>query len=209
MIQKNLLSVWISSRPLPGEIFNGDLAIAYDEPDSIFAIVLDGLGHGVDAFRSARLAADKCRTANISDLRAMVHEVHEALRASEMACVAFFGIVRRSENLDDGLCQLTYCIIGDVQGVLVGRHVGMLSQQPGCIGVRIPTPKIENRIMALDDVCLIATDGVSMSKLREFLEIAPIPNASGRQRWIDRALSHAARRHDDATLMLLGICNGR
>ncbi|GII86500.1 TorS-related protein [Sphaerisporangium siamense] len=115
-------------RPVGDEIVSGD-ALAFEEtPDTVTAIVCDGLGHGIGAAEASREAVRVFRAAPEVTPVSMIERVHRALGHTRGGAVAAIHVDRRSR-------AVTYAGIGNISGWIVtptGRQ-GMLAM-PGIAG---------------------------------------------------------------------------
>jgi hypothetical protein len=110
MVQVGGLSV-----PKPGEQSCGDAWSCQRTGDRTRILLVDGLGHGIDASEAARAAVAAFRADPQSDLPAVVDSMHRACRATR-------GAVGAIVEIDPGASTVRYCGIGNISATVLGPH---------------------------------------------------------------------------------------
>src|SRR4051794_12073626 len=90
-----LLKWGVAVRALPGQAVCGDLYLVEPFANGALVAVVDGVGHGEEAFAAASLAADTLRAHAHEDVLQLLRRCHEALRPTRGAAltVASFNAV--------------------------------------------------------------------------------------------------------------------
>ena len=149
----------IATRCRRGETTSGDLAVVTLLPEGVLVAGIDGLGHGAEAARAARIAAEVLRESPSRDLVLLVERCHAALKGTRGAAISLAFL----SPSDHGV---TWLGVGNVEGrVLSGdpsaiRPKGSLPLGNGVPGHELP-PVTATRIdLRPGDVIVLATDGV-------------------------------------------------
>lgn len=149
----------IASRCRRGETTSGDLAVVTPLPEGVLVAGIDGLGHGDEAARAARKAAEVLRESPSQDLVLLVERCHAALKGTRGAAISL-AFVSPSDR------GVTWLGVGNVEGrVLSGDpwerrpkgSLALVSGVPGHVLPRVSTATLEVRP---GDVLVFATDGV-------------------------------------------------
>ena len=83
-----------------GEATSGDLAVVTLLPEGALVAAIDGLGHGDEAARAARTAAEVVRESPSQDLVLLVERCHGALQGTRGAAISL-AFVSAAEERDD------------------------------------------------------------------------------------------------------------
>jgi phosphoserine phosphatase RsbX len=149
----------IATRCRPGETTSGDLAVVSLLPEGVLVAGIDGLGHGDEAARAARTAAEVLRKSPSRDLVLLVERCHAALRSTRGAAISL-AFVSPSDR------GVTWLGVGNVEGrVLSGdpwamRPKGSLALGNGVPGHELPPVRAATLELRIGDVLVLATDGV-------------------------------------------------
>src|SRR5204862_622117 len=93
---------------------SGDRAVVIVFPDGALVAGIDGLGHGSEAARAARLAAQVIREGPAEDLPLLARRCHEVLQGTRGAAVTLVYVSARPG-------EMTWLGVGNVEGrVLTG-----------------------------------------------------------------------------------------
>src|ERR1043166_7538068 len=164
MVEGNVITApaidWgVASRPMPGEAVCGDLHLIKPIQDGLLAAVVDGLGHGREAWVAASTAIGVLESYEGEPLTALVKHCHEALRGTR-------GAVMAVATLGSNEGQLNWLGVGSVQVTLVrtGRETAFLSDRAllrgGVVGYRLPPLRAGILPLLPDDLLILATNGV-------------------------------------------------
>jgi anti-sigma regulatory factor (Ser/Thr protein kinase) len=182
-------------RPFPGQLRCGDRTVLLRDEKSLWLGIIDGLGHGNAAADAADRAAAVLASRFPSDLQLM-DEVHRALEHSAGAVMGLLQVW-----LADG--SFVYRGVGNTGAVrCVGDPWHGVSRD-GVVGLRPPSDRLQRGRLALGDLLLLSTDGISEQQARPML-------ASRRdlpaQTLADLVLNQLAKPHDDAACIVLKWC---
>lgn len=140
--------------PIVGEEVSGD-AWAVEQSDSrVVALVVDGLGHGVDAAAASAAAVKAFRLWHEEPVEEIVGHIHRALYGTRGAAVAV-------AEIDPGAGRARFCGIGNIAVRLITDADTKLISQFGIAGYQ--APKIRAYDQAWEDGALLVmhSDGLS------------------------------------------------
>jgi hypothetical protein len=143
-----------------GEATSGDLAVVTLLPEGVLVAGIDGLGHGDEAARAARKAAEVVRESPSQDLALLVQRCHDALKGTRGAAITLAFV-----SLSEG--GVTWLGVGNVEGrVLSGdpsatQPKGSLPLGTGVPGHELPPVRATKLDLRTGDVIVLATDGVA------------------------------------------------
>ena len=149
----------VATRCRRGETTSGDLAVVTLLPEGVLVAGIDGLGHGDEAARAARRAAEVLRESPSRDLVLLVERCHAALKGTRGAAISL-AFVSPSDR------GVTWLGVGNVEGrVLSGdpsaiRPKGSLPLGNGVPGHELPAVRAATLELRTGDVLVLATDGV-------------------------------------------------
>jgi hypothetical protein len=128
-------------------------------PEGALVAAIDGLGHGGEAARAARVAGHVVRERSSRDLVLLVERCHSALRNTRGAAISL-AFVSPAED------TMTWVGVGNVEGrVLSGnpsetRLKGSLALGSGIPGHQLPNVRATTIDVRPGDVLVLATDGI-------------------------------------------------
>lgn len=186
-----------ASTPMPGEISCGD---AWDvhlcRDGRAFVIVVDGLGHGVEAARGSRKALEIFRRAPELAPERQVEEIHRGVAEAKVRGSA---LAVAQVSADGG--ELSYCGCGNIHGQILapGESHSLLSL-PGIVGQRIRTLKPQRYPLPRGARLAMASDG-----LRRPWSLRSPTGILGHQASLLAAILYRDhwRGNDDATVVVL------
>jgi hypothetical protein len=191
----------VATRCRRGETTSGDLGVVTLLPEGVLVAGIDGLGHGDEAARAARRAAEVLRQSPSRDLVLLVERCHAALKGTRGAAISL-AFVSPSDR------GVTWLGVGNVEGrVLSGdpsamRPKGSLPLGNGVPGHELPPMRAATLELRTGDILVLATDGVA-TMFADSLDV------SGSTRAIsERILAEHWRPTDDAlvvTVRYLGV----
>ena len=141
-------------RPLRGERVGGDAAIVHQLENGLFLAIIDVLGHGPEAYEVALVAEKFLAAHHSSDLVSSMEGLHEELRGTRGAAVGLCHL-----DLEAG--QVRYVGVGNTAARKLARRPVRLFSRDGVIGENACTPKEQCLQLAMGEVLLLYTDGVS------------------------------------------------
>jgi hypothetical protein len=184
-----------------GEATSGDLAVVTLLPEGVLVAAIDGLGHGDEAARAARTAAEVVRQSPSQDLELLVQRCHDALKGTRGAAITLAFV-----SLSEG--GVTWLGVGNVEGrVLSGdpaatQPKGSLPLGTGVPGHELPPVRATKLELRTGDVIVLATDGVA-SAFADSLDVSGSTQAIS-----ERILSDHWKPLDDGlvvTVRYLGV----
>ena len=149
----------VATRCRHGEVTSGDLAVVNLLPEGALVGAIDGLGHGSEAARAARLAGEVLRERPSRDLVLLTQRCHRALRDTRGAAISL-AFISPSED------TMSWLGVGNVEGrVLSGdpsamRPKGSLALGSGIPGHELPRMRTATLGVRPGDLVVLATDGI-------------------------------------------------
>jgi phosphoserine phosphatase RsbX len=193
---------WIAARSRRGETTCGDRAVVRLSPAGALVAGIDGVGHGREAARAARRAADLVRASANGDLVRLVERCHAALADTRGAAMSLAFIPARGG-------AMTWLGVGSVEGrVLSGdpaatRPKGSLALACGVLGHELPAVGTDALEVRPGDVVVLATDGIASA-------FADAPDPTGSPQAIsERIMAAHARPSDDALVLAVRYLGSR
>ena len=179
------------SRPCAGEIANGDRALARPLDDGVLLAVVDGLGHGPDAERAARLALEVLEREPATDPVALIELAHGALRGSRGAAMTV--AIARGRTLE-------VAGVGNVELRATGGVSLSPRPTPGIVGGAIPQ-RVRAHAAALSGPArvVIVSDGVA--RRFEWRTLEPL----GPEEASELLLAQHSTPRDDATALVADL----
>jgi negative regulator of sigma-B (phosphoserine phosphatase) len=184
----------VAMRCRRGEATSGDIAVVTRLPEGVLVAGIDGLGHGDEAARAARRAAEVVRQSPSRDLALLVQRCHDALKGTRGAAISL-AFVSPSEG------GVTWLGVGSVEGrVLSGdpsatQPKGSLPLGTGVPGHELPHVRATSLDLRTGDVIVLATDGVA-SAFADSLDVSGSTQAIS-----ERILSDHWKPQDDALVV--------
>lgn len=187
----------VAGRPMPGENVCGDMHLVKPIRDGVLAAVVDGLGHGQEAFKAASTAIEVIEENAEEPLTVVVVRCHEALRRTR-------GAVMTVATLDSSHGQLNWLGVGGVQVVLLrsGRRTEFLTDRAlllraGVVGYRLPPLRVGTLALTPDDLLLFATNGVGVGLADE------VRRGDSPRRLATRIIERQFKGRDDALVLVV------
>lgn len=154
-----VLEVAWAGRALEDAPDSGDLHVFVPFDGGALLAVIDGLGHGPEAARAARAAAEVLAAHAIEPVDQLVQRCHERLRRTRGAVMTLCAVDGRAD-------ASTWLAVGNVEAELVhlepdgGPRRSAIAGRGGVVGYRMPPlRKIELPLRA-GDTLVLATDGI-------------------------------------------------
>jgi phosphoserine phosphatase RsbX len=167
----------VAMRCRRGEATSGDLAVVTPLAEGVLVAGIDGLGHGDEAARAARKAAEVVHESPSQDLALLVRRCHDALKGTRGAAITLAFV----SPADGGV---TWLGVGNVEGrVLSGdpsatKPKGSLPLGNGVPGHELPPVRATRLDLRAGDVVVLATDGVA-SAFADSLDVSGSTQAIG------------------------------
>jgi len=185
-----------AARTFPGQSISGDRCFVAPYEGGVLAGVVDGLGHGIEAARSAEMAVSYIVERPDDPLKEIIKRCHLRLRGLR-------GIAATLAAFTAATSTMTWLAVGNVSAVLIPgtdeaeRRRSHLVLRGGVVGDRLPSLKTSTLPVVPGDTLLLATDGVSLD-FAETWDGLSSPDVMA-QRIIER---HSTGR-DDALIMVV------
>ena len=140
-------------RPCVGETLSGDTAVVRETDDVVLVALVDVLGHGPEAYETARQAQAYLKENWRPDALRTMNGLHEHLGGTRGAA-AGVGII----DLATG--QLSYCAVGNIVARKIGRRSVRLGTTEGIVGHSMKRLSIDTTTMESSDLLLLFSDGI-------------------------------------------------
>jgi phosphoserine phosphatase RsbX len=192
--EEDLLDVAVAEAALPGEFESGDLHLIAPHPRGVLVAAIDGLGHGSEAAKAARIARSTLEEDPGADLSDLFVSAHTALARSR-------GVVMSLASFANG-GSLTWLGVGNVEGTLVRaeeravRRVDSILLLGGVVGYQLPKLRPSTTAVEPGDTLILATDGIAGGYIQE-LDPAGAPAALAH-----RILAEYGKGGDDALVLV-------
>ena len=155
----SLIEWGVADEALPGERESGDRYLVQPMPSGVLVAVVDGIGHGEDAARTAELAISALKSSSGASLITRLRCSQEKLRGTRGAVLSmsFF-------NSGDG--TMTWLGVGNVEGVLLRSEAPVIPRQEslllraGVVGTPLPAISASIIPVSYGDLLIFATDGI-------------------------------------------------
>jgi negative regulator of sigma-B (phosphoserine phosphatase) len=189
-----LIEAGVAEAALPGESESGDLHLIAAHPGGVLVAAIDGLGHGSEAAKAARIARatlEEDPGAALSDLFVSAHSALARTRGVVMSLASFAPSAR-----------VTWLGVGNVEGTLVRAEGGMVRRadsillRGGVVGFQLPQLRPSTTPVEPGDLLILATDGISPGYVPE------VDPAAGPEAIAARILAEYGRGADDALVLV-------
>lgn len=182
-----------AERALAGQHDSGDQFLIRRREDGVLVAAIDGLGHGVEAARAARLAAAVLDAHADQTLITLMNRCHTALCGTRGVTMSLARFVARDS-------VVVWLGVGNVEGVVVFSHnrakSAELLLQGGVVGGHLPPLVASTVSVAPDDTLVFATDGVAPAFADSIIR------TDSPQVIADRTLRQHAKPTDDALVVV-------
>ncbi len=185
----------VSERAFAGAARSGDQYLVEPLPGGVLVAVVDGLGHGPEAFVAARRATEVAGQWADEPVDDILRHCHEALKGTRGAVMSLAAL-RADED------RMAWLGVGNVEGALFRSAPSddrpereALLARPGVVGYRIPSLRVAVLPIAPGDTMLFATDGIASA----FLDDPPLHLSP--QQLAEDTLVRFGRATDDALVL--------
>jgi negative regulator of sigma-B (phosphoserine phosphatase) len=174
---------------------SGDVPVHVPFSGGALLAVIDGLGHGPEAALAAETAATALALDPAAAVAELVVRCHDALRNTR-------GALMTLASVDAPRSTLTWCGVGDVEGVLLrahpmpGRSPEVAPTRAGVVGAWITPVKVRNVPLFHRDLIVLASDGIR-SGFTQSVDPERTP-----QEIANRIFERHARTSDDALVLV-------
>ncbi len=188
----------VSERAFAGAAHSGDQYLVEPFPQGVLVVVVDGLGHGPEAFVAAHRATEVAAQHAGEPVDDILRRCHDALKGTRGAVMSVAAL-----RSDEG--RMAWLGVGNVEGALFRTTPGgiraerqALLPRPGVVGYRISALHVAVLPIVPGDTVIFATDGIASA----FLEDPPLHLSP--QQLADDTLVRFGRATDDA--LALALC---
>ena len=149
----------VAEKPFPGQKESGDRCIVKNADDGALLAVVDGIGHGEDAARSAQIAVGALNDSDSRSLISLLRHCQQCLQGTRGAVLSMAWF----SPADD---TMTWLGVGNVAGVLVRREAYGVARQEslllraGTVGAQLPYVSASVLPVGYGDTLIFATDGI-------------------------------------------------
>ena len=185
------MDIGVAERPCQGETVCGDTHLVIAGEVTLVAMA-DGLGHGPQA-REAALAFNK-------HVEEHAHEsLEEILRGASAAISKTRGVAAAVMRIDQRAMTMSFAGVGNIDMHAVSSERIRPVSIPGIVGSRIRKVRQFDYDLAIGDLLLLHSDGISSRLiLEDFRKLAV-------QEMADEILLQHGKYHDDATCLVIRI----
>jgi negative regulator of sigma-B (phosphoserine phosphatase) len=187
----------VACRPLPGQSVCGDVAVVRPFDRGVLTAAIDGLGHGAEAARASRTAADLLEQHPGEPLAALFRRCHEALRTTRGAVISLASFHGDTRSLE-------WVGVGNVEGLLLRAHADQgqktaenIMLHAGLLGMNLPGIRPAVVPLLPGDTLILTTDGIRNDFPRK-LVLSDRP-----QQVADRICARHAKDNDDALVLVV------
>lgn len=149
-----LMRYGIVSVPAHGSEINGDAYVIMESGRNILMAVIDGLGHGKEAYDASGEAANYIAANHTGSLSVIMEGCHHALLRTRGAAI---GLVRA--DLEAG--KITFSGVGNVSARIKGNTVLKPVSSPGIVGYNFKRTVENEYPYHKGDVIVLYSDGIS------------------------------------------------
>ena len=144
----------IIRKPYQNGVYCGDAGLVKQDGDTLFLAVIDGLGHGKKAQDAAQSCICFLEAHHRNGLTWLAEAVHRHIRGSRGAVAALCRIDTKKKNFS--------CVsVGDITVRRLNNERFRICSRPGILGYQARSFKQETRQLAVGDILLMHTDGIS------------------------------------------------
>jgi len=191
----------VAQIPLEGQTVCGDLHLVKSFADGVLTVVVDGLGHGVEAAAAAQVAVATLEAHAHEPAITLLQRCHQALIPTRGAAISL-----ASFNATYG--TMTWLGVGNVEGVLLRADKNAAPPQEsimlfsGAAGHQIPSLRAVVTPVSPGDLLILFTDGVRPDFLSELIP------AQSPQRIADHICAKCNKGTDDALVLVSRYAGG-
>lgn len=193
-VNQAALDLGVATLTLPGQQECGDRYVVAPFADGFLVAAVDGIGHGAEAAKAARIAGNILRSHPQEALVPLIKRCHDELRGTR-------GAVMSVASFSHSEMVMTWAGVGNVEGKLLPRD---MSSQPrtlllsvGTLGHRLGPIYPTVHPVKAGDTLIFSTDGVR-EDFGQHLNLKQSP-----QQLAEDIMARSARHTDDA-LVLVG-----
>jgi len=181
----------IASRPASGMSANGDAFLVDERNGKILLAVIDGLGHGEEAWMVSTKAKDYVLKNCTKDVEQLILDLHAYLHMTR-------GVVVAITKIDRTTNRLFFCGIGNIEARIIGEPPMHPASLEGIVGMSLrKAKKFEYQYNSLKAV-ILHSDGISSRfDLSDYPTLYEQP-----QKVSEQIIAKWGKEHDDATIII-------
>lgn len=185
------MKIGVASRPVPGLNVNGDAYLAKEWDGQTLLAVLDGLGHGEEAWIASTKAKEYLLENYANDLDRLISDLHANLHMTR-------GVIAELVRIDTVTKRLSFCGIGNAEVRIISEPPMHPASLEGIIGANLrKAKKFEYQYRSIKAVVL-HSDGISSKfDISNFPEMYDQP-----QKACERIMAEYSKEYDDATIII-------
>lgn len=185
------MDIGIAERPCQGETVCGDTHLVISGEVTLVAMA-DGLGHG-PAAREAAVAFKEYVEEHAQE------SLEDILRGASAAISKTRGVAAALARIDQRAMTLSFAGVGNIEMHTVSRERIRPVSIPGIVGSRLRKVKQFDYNLALGDLLMLHSDGISSRlNLEDFRKL-------GVQEMADTIMEQHGKWHDDVTCLVIRI----
>lgn len=151
----------------PHETVCGDAFLVKETENGVFLCLIDGLGHGKEAFLAANRACSVINDFCGENICALFMQCHEALKDTR-------GVVMSAAFIHHASNTIEWTGIGNIEGLLLKETSHeWLPLRGGIVGCRLPTLRSCKLTLEPDDMIVMYTDGISHTSAGSSIKVRP------------------------------------
>jgi phosphoserine phosphatase RsbX len=178
------------SKVHPDETVCGDAFLVKETENGAFLCLIDGLGHGTEAFLAANRTCSVINDFSGENILSLFAQCHEALKSTR-------GVVMSAAFIHHGSNTIEWTGIGNIEGLLLkGRSHEWLPLRGGIIGCRVPSLRSCKLTIEIDDMIVMYTDGISHTSTQSLIEAQPCDELA------QSIISSQSKGTDDAAVLV-------
>jgi len=184
------LKIGTFQRPAHGEKICGDAFVVIPHESSTIIALADGLGHGLKAAEAAQAFCDYVNKSYKRRPEDILLGAHRHIRHTR-------GVVASIIRIDTNLNQIEYAGVGNVELQALSLNPIKPVSIPGIIGNRVRKVKSFSYDLAIGDLFVLFTDGISNRFLIEEYAHLDVQDMA------ENLLCSHERNHDDRTCIVV------
>lgn len=196
-LTRSALVEWgVAGRAIPGQTILGDLSLVKSFGQNALAAVVDGLGHGLEAFAVAEQAVNLLEANAALPPDSLIQRCHEGLlksRGAVMSLVVFDAVKGCISGL--GVGNVDGCLFRADATVTPSRESILLT--PGIVGSQFPPLRASVFTVSPGDLFILTSDGVR-GGFEQDINIRDDPRAIA-----DRIIARYFKGSDDALALVV------
>lgn len=192
-LNHHLALLGASSKALRGEHISGDTYAFVEFLDGVLVVTIDGLGHGSEAAKASKRAAETVLACTEDNIVSIVKQCDEQLRETR-------GVVMSIASFNAIDNTMTWLGVGNVEAYLLrvdrSKHEKpYLIMRGGVVGYSLPALRADTIAVSSGDTLVMATDGIR-SGFSDILDPKIPP-----QEMADTIMAGYAKENDDAMVV--------